>query len=87
MQNEFKNFELDVRWGASPKTVMFRLFEMVKLNSSDVFYDLCGGDGKVVVDAVKRYGVFGKGIDIDPVCILQSKARAKKEGVKEKQSL
>lgn len=79
-----KQFELDVRWGASPKTVMLRLFEIAKLNSSDVFYDLGCGDGRVVVEAVKRYGLVGKGVDIDPARIIQSKARAEKEGVKEK---
>ncbi|MCX7680195.1 MAG: hypothetical protein N2316_13405, partial [Spirochaetes bacterium] len=52
-----KQFELDVRWGASPKTVMLRLFEMAKLTSSDIFYDLGCGDGRVVVEAVKRYGL------------------------------
>ncbi len=79
-----KQFELDVRWGASPKTVMLRLFDMAKLNPSDIFYDLGCGDGRVVVEAVKRYGLIGKGVDIDPARIIQSRARAEKEGVKDK---
>ncbi len=81
-----KEFELDVRWGASPRTVMLRLFDMAKLTSSDIFYDLGCGDGRVVVEAVKRYGLVGKGVDIDPARIIQSKERAEKNGVKIKQS-
>jgi ubiquinone/menaquinone biosynthesis C-methylase UbiE len=49
-----------------------------------VFYDLGCGDGRVVVEAVKRFGLIGKGVDIDPARIIQSKQRAEKEGVKDK---
>lgn len=76
-----KSFDLDVRWGASPKTVMMRLFQMSDLRAGDVFYDLGCGDGRVVVEAVKMFGLRGKGVDIDPARILQSRERASKAGV------
>jgi SAM-dependent methyltransferase len=60
---------------------MLRLFQMAELKSTDVFYDLGCGDGRVVVEAVKRFGLIGKGVDIDPARIIQSKQRAEKEGV------
>ncbi len=76
-----KSFELDVRWGASPKTVMLRLFQMADLRESDVFYDLGCGDGRVVVEAARMFGLRGKGVDIDPARIIQSRERAAKAGV------
>jgi SAM-dependent methyltransferase len=79
-----KSFDLDVRWGASPKTVMLRLFQMTELRASDVFYDLGCGDGRVVVEAVKMFGLRGKGVDIDPARIIQSRERAAKAGVADK---
>ena len=79
-----KSFDLDVRWGASPRTVMKRLFQLAALRESDVFYDLGCGDGRVVVEAVKQFGLKGKGVDIDPARILQSRERASKEGLEKK---
>jgi len=78
-----KDFDLDVRWGASPRTVMQRLFTVAELRPGDVFYDLGSGDGRVVVEAVKQYGLKGKGVDIDPARIIQSRERAAKDGVAE----
>lgn len=79
-----KSFGLDVRWGASPKTVMLRLFQISELRAGDVFYDLGCGDGRVVVEAVKMFGLRGKGVDIDPARIIQSRERASKAGVADK---
>ncbi len=79
-----KEFDLDVRWGASPRTVIQRLFSIANLSSTDVFYDLGSGDGRVVIEAVKRFGLRGKGVDIDPARIIQSRERAVKEGVSDK---
>ncbi len=79
-----KSFDLDVRWGASPRTVMKRLFQLADLKATDVFYDLGCGDGRVVIEAVKQFGLLGKGVDIDPARIIQSRERAALEGVEKK---
>ena len=79
-----KSFDLDVRWGASPRTVMKRLFQLADLKKSDVFYDLGCGDGRVVVEAVKQFELLGKGVDIDPARIVQSRERAVMEGIEKK---
>jgi ribosomal protein L11 methylase PrmA len=44
-------------------------------------YDLGCGDGRVVIEAAKRYGVRGVGIDIDPQRIAEANANARAAGV------
>ena len=77
-------FTPDCRWGATPDNVMNVMFEMAELRQSDVLFDLGCGDGRVVVEAVKRYGLAGVGIDIDPEKIIESRKRAAKAGVERK---
>ncbi len=79
----YKNadFTPDCRWGATPDNVMDVMFEMAALKQDDVLFDLGCGDGRVVVEAVKRYGLAGVGIEIDPDKIIASRKRARAAGV------
>ncbi|MCX7881331.1 MAG: class I SAM-dependent methyltransferase [Patescibacteria group bacterium] len=52
------------------------------LKKNQRFYDLGCGDGRVVRMAVKKYGVIGVGIDINPVLILMAKVLTKIQKLK-----
>ena len=39
------------------------------------------GDGRIVIEAARRYGVRAVGIDIDPQRIAEANENARKEGV------
>ncbi len=65
----------------TPMVVVERMLELGEVNAQSVLYDLGCGDGRIVVQAAKKYGAKGVGIDIDPIRIEESIENAKKEGV------
>ena len=67
----------------TPMIVVEKMLEMGEVNEESVLYDLGCGDGRIVVQAAKKYGARGVGIDIDPVRIEESNKNAKKEGVED----
>ncbi len=67
----------------TPMVVVERMLELGEVNSQSVLYDLGCGDGRIVIQAAKKYGARGVGIDIDPVRIEESNANAKKEAVED----
>ena len=68
-------------WVPTPMAVVDRMMEMAEVDSETVLYDLGCGDGRIVIEAAKRFGARGIGVDIDPVRIDESEKNAKKEGV------
>lgn len=52
------------------------MLKVMDLKSGDILYDLGCGDGRIVIEAVKKHGMRGVGIDIDPRRIMESKANA-----------
>ncbi|MCJ7582614.1 MAG: class I SAM-dependent methyltransferase [Candidatus Aminicenantes bacterium] len=65
----------------TPMVVVERMLELAEVNANSVLYDLGCGDGRIVVQAAKKYGARGIGIDIDPIRIEESNENAKREGV------
>lgn len=55
------------------KKLVDEMLEMVEIGSGDVLYDLGSGDGRIVMEAVKRYGVTAVGIEADPLRVLWSR--------------
>ena len=67
---------LDVPYVATEYRIVDEMFKLLEIRSGDVLYDLGCGDGRIVIEAVKKTGVRGVGIDIDPRRIAESKANA-----------
>lgn len=65
----------------SPMIVVDRMLRLATIKSGDVFYDLGSGDGRVVIEAAKRFGVRGVGIDLNAELVAQARENAKREGV------
>jgi ubiquinone/menaquinone biosynthesis C-methylase UbiE len=65
----------------TPMTIVERMLEIAEVTSSDVVYDLGCGDGRIVVEAAKRYGARGVGIDIDIQRCKEARERAESAGV------
>ena len=65
----------------TPPEVVQRMLELAGVKSGDVLYDLGCGDGRIVIAAVKRPGVRGVCVDIDPERIADSKRNAEAAGV------
>lgn len=74
----------DVIYVPTPPAVVERMLTMAKVGKNDVVYDLGCGDGRIVIEAAKRYGARGVGIDIDPQRIAEANANARAAGVTDK---
>lgn len=58
--------------------------ELAKIKKGEVFYDLGSGNGKVLIEAVKKYDCRGVGYELVYPVMLLAKLRAKIAGVGEK---
>lgn len=73
---EAKGEFLDAPYIATEYRVVDEMLKSLDLKSSDILYDLGCGDGRIVIEAVKKFGIRGVGIDIDPRRIVESKTNA-----------
>jgi SAM-dependent methyltransferase len=70
-----------VRYEPSPPQVVSAMLELAAVSAKDVVYDLGCGDGRIVIEAAKRYGARGVCVDIDPRRIAEARANAADAGV------
>jgi SAM-dependent methyltransferase len=70
----------DVPYEPSTPEIVAAMLDLAKVTPRDVVYDLGCGDGRIVIEAVKR-GARGVGIDIDPQRITEARENARKAGV------
>ncbi|MBI3589983.1 MAG: nucleotidyltransferase family protein [Candidatus Melainabacteria bacterium] len=68
---------------ATPHEIIKNILEVGQVDSNDVIYDIGCGDGRILVEAAKRFGARGVGIDIDSKLLDKARVNAKKEGVSE----
>jgi SAM-dependent methyltransferase len=71
----------DVIYLPSPPSVVDSMLKLARITKNDVVYDLGCGDGRIVIEAAKSFGVRAVGIDIDPRRIADARENAKKAGV------
>jgi predicted RNA methylase len=71
----------DVIFVPTPMEVVHKMLEMAEVKKGDVVYDLGCGDGRIVVEAAKKYGVKAVGFDIDPQRVKEAQARVKENKV------
>lgn len=71
----------EVPFVPTPPEVVDRMLEMARVKSGDVIYDLGSGDGRIIIQAAKRYGVKGVGIEIDADLVQRAKDNAFREEV------
>ncbi len=71
----------DVVFVPTPPQVVDRMLSVARVGRGDVLYDLGCGDGRIVIEAAKRFGTRGVGIDIDPQRIAEARANARAAGV------
>jgi SAM-dependent methyltransferase len=76
-----KKTEPDVIFVPTPQPVVDRMLELAKVKKGEMVYDLGCGDGRIVVTAAKKFGAKGKGFDVDPKRIAESKENVKKNKV------
>jgi SAM-dependent methyltransferase len=65
----------------SPPHIVQRMLEVAEIKTGDVLYDMGSGDGRIVIEAAKKFGVRGVGIDLNPELVAKARENAAKEGV------
>lgn len=75
---------LDVPYEGSEPQVLDAIFEMAGVEGSDFVVDLGSGDGRIVIEAAKRFGARGHGVDLNAKLVDIARARARAAGVADK---
>jgi len=65
----------------SPPHLVQRMLEVAEIKQGDVLYDMGSGDGRIVIEAAKQFGVRGVGIDLNPELVAKARENAAKENV------
>jgi SAM-dependent methyltransferase len=65
----------------STMPIVDRMLELAEVTKDDLIYDLGSGDGRILIQAAKKYGTRGVGIDLDPQRVAEATEKAKEEGV------
>ncbi|OWZ23082.1 RNA methyltransferase [Phytophthora megakarya] len=66
---------------STPLSAFRRALELVQVESSDVVYDLGCGDGRLLIEAARSFGVRAVGVEIDPKRAQQARDAADANGV------
>ena len=70
-----------MRYEPSAPEVVTAMLELAQVTDKDVVMDIGCGDGRIVIDAAKRYGARGVCVDIDPRRIEEARENARAAGV------
>jgi SAM-dependent methyltransferase len=65
----------------SPDAVVERMLHLAQPKAGERLVDLGSGDGRIVIEAAKRFGARGLGVDIDPRLVRLAQDNAKRAGV------
>ncbi|HXV79292.1 MAG TPA: class I SAM-dependent methyltransferase [Candidatus Binatia bacterium] len=65
----------------SPMFVVERMLRLAEIKQGDILYDLGSGDGRIVIEAAKRFGVRGVGVDSNSFLVEEAKRKAAEERV------
>ena len=74
----------DVRYEPTAMDVVQTMLDLGAIGPQDVVADLGCGDGRIVIEAVRRYGASALCVDIDPERIAEARANAQAAGVAER---
>jgi cyclopropane fatty-acyl-phospholipid synthase-like methyltransferase len=68
-------------WVPSPPEVIAAMLELAQVTPIDVVYDLGSGEGEIVIEAARRYGVRAVGVELDRERIDNAHKNAAAAGV------
>ncbi len=72
---------VDVPYISTPLNVVAAMLEMARVTPADYLIDLGSGDGRIVIEAAKRSGARGMGIDLSANLVNTANVAARRERV------
>ena len=73
-----------VQYEPTPIDVVQAMLKLAAVRADELVADLGCGDGRIVIEAVRRYGARGLCVDIDPRRIAEAQRNAAEAGVAER---
>jgi precorrin-6B methylase 2 len=71
-------------WVPTPMKAVKRMLEIAKVKERDVVIDLGSGDGRIIITAAKEFKARAIGIEADPLRLIWSKRKIRKNGFNER---
>lgn len=71
----------DIHFVPTSSGIADAMLQGAHVTAEDVVYDLGSGEGDIVIEAAKKFGARGVGIELDPKLVETSRERAQKAGV------
>src|SRR5262245_21892752 len=68
----------------TPDNVTLAMLELAQVGPQDFVLDLGSGDGRIVIQAARRFGARGLGVEIVPELVERSRRNAAQAGVAER---
>ena len=66
---------------SSPPEVVERMLRLADPKPGERLVDLGAGDGRIVIEAARRFGTSGLGVEIDPALVRRATENARRAGV------
>lgn len=73
--------DADVSFLPTPMAVVDGMLDLAQVHAGDVLYDLGAGDGRIAIEAAKRFGIRAVGIEINPRMVERARANVRRAGV------
>jgi len=74
----------DIHYVPTEDAVVDAMLDAAQVTSNDVVYDLGSGDGRIVIEAARKYGARGVGVELDEALNKRARNSAAKAGVADK---
>ena len=74
----------DIHYVPTSSGVADAMLKLAKVTADDVVCDLGSGDGRIVIQAAKKYGAKGVGVELDDELVKEARKNAMKAGVSDK---
>ena len=71
----------EVPFVVTPDNVTLAMLELARVGPGDFVLDLGSGDGRIVIQAARRFGARGLGVEISPDLVARSRRNAATAGV------
>ncbi len=66
---------LDVAYVPTPKGIVRRMLGMARVRRGETVFDLGAGDGRILIEAVRRFGARATGVEVDPERLARIRER------------
>ncbi len=72
---------LDVAYVPTPKDIVRRMLQLADVRRGELVFDLGAGDGRILIEAVRKFGARAVGVELDPERFARIQERLRATGI------